>query len=104
MGNIKLDYSKTLSFIREDDILSFQTEIESHIKALYNKTGKGSDFLGWVNLPSSISFEDIKEIEDTASIFKNNCDIVVVIGIGGSYLGAKAVIDALNDNFAQLKI
>jgi len=103
MGNIKLDYSKTLSFIREDDIFSFQTEIESHIKALYNKTGKGNDFLGWVNLPSSISFENIKEIEKSAAFFKDNCEIVVVIGIGGSYLGAKAVINALSDNFSQLK-
>jgi glucose-6-phosphate isomerase len=103
MGNIKLDYSKTLSFIREDDIFAFQAEIEQHIKSLYNKTGKGNDFLGWVNLPSSISFDDIKKIENTASFFKKSCDIVIIIGIGGSYLGAKAVVDALNDNFIQLK-
>jgi glucose-6-phosphate isomerase len=98
MGNIKLDYSKTLSFIREDDIFAFQAEIEQHIKSLYNKTGKGNDFLGWVNLPSSISFDDIKKIENTASFFKKSCDIVIIIGIGGSYLGAKAVVDAFQKN------
>ena len=102
MGNIKIDYSKTLDFIRKDDILAFSDEIKNNIDTLYNKTGKGSDFLGWVNLPSSISFEDIKEIEDTASFFKSECEVVVVVGIGGSYLGSKAVIDALADNFDML--
>lgn len=103
MGNIKLDYSKTLDFIRKEDIVGFKDEVKSHIEALYNKTGKGNDFLGWVNLPSSITFEHLKDIQETADAFKQNCEVVVVVGIGGSYLGAKAVIDALSDNFAQLK-
>ena len=102
MGKIKLDYSKTLDFIRKEDILGFQGKVKANIDALYNKTGKGNDFLGWVNLPSAISFEDIKDITDTANSF-SDCDVVVVVGIGGSYLGSKAVIDALSDNFAMLK-
>ncbi|MDA3893871.1 MAG: glucose-6-phosphate isomerase [Salinivirgaceae bacterium] len=102
MGNIKLDYSKTLDFIRKEDVLGFESEAKKHIEALYNQTGKGNDFLGWINLPSSISFEEINDINDTAKSFKD-CDVVVVVGIGGSYLGSKAVIDALSDNFTMLK-
>ncbi len=102
MGNIKLDYSKTLNFINKEDIFGFQGETKSHIEALYKKTGKGNDFLGWVNLPSSITIEEIKDIQATAEGF-NDCDVVVVVGIGGSYLGSKAVIDALSDNFAMLQ-
>ncbi len=100
--NIKIDYSKTLDFIRKDDIFEFKNKVKSHIDALYNKTDKGNDYLGWVTLPSSISFESINEINKTANSF-NNCNVVVVVGIGGSYLGSKAVIDALSDNFAMLK-
>ena len=102
MTNIKIDYSKTLNFIRKEDILGFKGEVKAHIDALYNATGKGNDFLGWVNLPSEISFEEIKDINNTANGF-TNCEVVVVVGIGGSYLGSKAVIDALSDNFAMLK-
>jgi len=102
MTNIKIDYSKTLNFIHKEDILGFKGEVKNHINALYNKTGKGNDFLGWVNLPSEISFEEIKNINNTAASF-NNCEVVVVVGIGGSYLGSKAVIDALSDNFVMLK-
>ncbi len=103
MQNLKLDYSKTLDFIRKDDIFSYQNEIKEHINALYNKTGKGSEFLGWLNLPSSISADELIDIQNTADGLKEKCEVVVVIGIGGSYLGSKAVIDALSDNFAQLK-
>lgn len=102
MGNIKLDYSKTLDFIRKEDVIGFEGEVKKHIDALYNKTGKGNDFLGWVNLPSSISFEEINDINETAKAF-SDCEVVVVVGIGGSYLGSKAVIDGLSDNFAMLK-
>lgn len=103
MGNITIDYSKTLDLISKKDILGYQSDIQDHISSLYNKTGKGSDFLGWLTLPSSITYDEINDINTTAKTFKENCDVVVVIGIGGSYLGAKAVIDALSDNFAQLK-
>jgi glucose-6-phosphate isomerase len=103
MENIKIDYSKTLDFISKEDILSFKDEAIDNIKSLYNKSGKGNDFLGWVNLPTSIKFEDIKDIEETANYFKKECEVVVVVGIGGSYLGAKAIIDALSNNFDMLK-
>ncbi|MBR5959109.1 MAG: glucose-6-phosphate isomerase [Salinivirgaceae bacterium] len=101
--NLKVDYSKTLKFISNADILAYKDAVKQNITTLYNGTGKGSDFLGWVNLPSSISAAELTDIKATAKKLGDLCEVVVVIGIGGSYLGAKAVIDALSDNFAQLK-
>ncbi len=68
---------------------------------VHNKIGDGNEFTGWVNLPSSINKEFIDDIELTAKNFAKNIDFAVVIGIGGSYLGAKAVIDALNNSFSN---
>lgn len=101
--NLKVDYSKTLNFISNADVLAYKDAVKQNITTLYNGTGKGSDFLGWVNLPSSISTAELTDIKATAKQLGDLCEVVVVIGIGGSYLGAKAVIDALSDNFAQLK-
>ncbi|MBQ4231622.1 MAG: glucose-6-phosphate isomerase, partial [Salinivirgaceae bacterium] len=98
-----VDYSKTLGFISKADVLAYKDAVKQNITALYKQTGKGNDFLGWVNLPSSISAAEIADIKATAQKMKQLCEVVVVIGIGGSYLGAKAVIDALSDSFAQLK-
>ena len=103
MSNLKVDYSKTLGFISKADVLAYKDAVKQNITALYNRTGKGNDFLGWVNLPSSITAAEIADIKATAQKMKQLCEVVVVIGIGGSYLGAKAVIDALSDSFAQLK-
>ncbi len=103
MSNLKVDYSKTLGFISKADVLAYKDAVKLNITALYKQTGKGNDFLGWVNLPSSISAAEIADIKATAQKMKQLCEVVVVIGIGGSYLGAKAVIDALSDSFAQLK-
>ena len=103
MSNLKVDYSKTLGFISKADVLAYKDAVKQNIIALYNRSGKGNDFLGWVNLPSSISAAEIADIKATAQKMKQLCEVVVVIGIGGSYLGAKAVIDALSDSFAQLK-
>jgi len=68
---------------------------------LHNKIGKGNEFTGWVNLPSQISKNEILEIKQTAKYFHKNTDYVVAIGIGGSYLGAKAVISALEPEFTS---
>ena len=103
MSNLKVDYSKTLGFISKADVLAYKDAVKQNITALYKQTGKGNDFLGWVNLPSSISAAEIADIKATSQKMKQLCEVVVVIGIGGSYLGAKAVIDALSDSFAQLK-
>lgn len=99
MENIKLNIDKVLGFISKTDIFNQQNIAKSCNEALHNSTGKGNDFLGWLNLPSSISEVDISDIQATAESLRSKCEVVVVIGIGGSYLGAKAVIDALSDSF-----
>lgn len=104
MKNISLNFEKTLNFISKDTVFSYKKTIESHNVALFNKTGKGNDYLGWTTLPTSISEAELADYEATAAkLVEKNIDIFVVIGIGGSYLGAKAVVDALSDSFAHLK-
>jgi glucose-6-phosphate isomerase len=104
MHNMKLDYSRALGFLRPDASGGYPSVTESKNKALYDKSGPGSDFLGWVTLPGSISESELADIEATAQkLTARKIEIFVVIGIGGSYLGSKAVIDALSDNFAAFK-
>lgn len=103
MDSIKLDVSKVFDFVSKDEIYKLKDQAENANKALHEKTGKGNDFLGWVNLPGSISPDQLNDIENTAKKIKSKVDLVVVIGIGGSYLGAKAVAEANSDTFAHLK-
>ncbi len=103
MENIKLDISKVYSFVSKSDIEAMSGKALAANKALEEKTGKGNDFLGWVNLPSSISDNDLADIETTAKKLQKEIDVVVVVGIGGSYLGTKAVAEAMTDTFAALK-
>lgn len=102
MENLKINIEKVFDFVSHRTIKNFSAEISRNIDALYNKTGKGNDFLGWVNLPSVITEKEIEDIEKIATGFKNKIEVLVVIGIGGSYLGAKAVIESLSDNFTML--
>ncbi|MFC2080769.1 glucose-6-phosphate isomerase [Bacteroidota bacterium] len=99
MPGLKLDISNVYPFVERDAIIGNQAEATQHLKSLYDKTGAGSDFLGWVELPSQITEVQIAEIEKSAAFLRERVDIVVVIGIGGSYLGAKAMISALDNNF-----
>lgn len=103
MENLKINIDKIASFVSKDAVGTFGQQVAGHIAALKNKTGKGNDFLGWVNLPSSITTSTLDEIEKAALSYKGKVDVVVVVGIGGSYLGAKSVIEALSHNFALLK-
>ncbi|MBN1769425.1 MAG: glucose-6-phosphate isomerase [Prolixibacteraceae bacterium] len=108
MKQIKLDlskaFSKTGGFISPDIFDTYKQPTEQLNTALHKKSGRGSDYTGWVNLPYEISNEFLTEVENTAKTIRaKNIDIYVVIGIGGSYLGAKAVVDALSNNFAHLK-
>ena len=104
MDRIALNFDKTFDFISKDSVFSYKESIEKHNRALFEKTGKGNDFLGWTTLPTSITEAELADFEATASkLVAKNIDIFVVIGIGGSYLGAKAVVDALSDSFAHLK-
>ena len=93
----EIDISNILPFVSKDEINDLQPEINKHYKDLLRKTGKGNDFLGWVNLPSEISYSLIDDIVETANELKSKSKIIVVIGIGGSYLGSKAIIEALSD-------
>jgi len=104
MQNISLKIDKVFGFISKDTVFGYAGELKGHNEELHHQTGKGSDFLGWVNLPSSISEDELLDYEATASTLQDKkIDIFVVVGIGGSYLGAKAVVDALSDSFVQLK-
>ncbi len=100
---IRLDVSKTLGFISQENINSNAALAKQCNEALHNGSGKGNDFLGWLKLPSSITDSEFKDIEATAKILRDKCEVVVVVGIGGSYLGARAVIDALNSSFDWLE-
>jgi glucose-6-phosphate isomerase len=102
MNNIKIDLANIKQFVSEEEILNFQKEIDIHYPALLNKTGKGNDFLGWVDLPSSFDQSLFQKIEADAERLRENSEIFVVIGIGGSYLGARAVIEALGHQFYDL--
>ena len=103
MQNIKLSIDKAFGFVSEQKVAGYKAQVALANAALHNGTGKGSDFLGWLNLPSSIDEEQFSKIETSAQILRENCDVVVVIGIGGSYLGTKAVVDALSNSFEWLQ-
>ena len=103
MKNFKLDVSKVYDFVSQQDIYKLGNESIDQIKKLNNKTGEGNDFLGWVNLPGEITEEEISDIETTASKMAGEVDYVVVIGIGGSYLGAKFFIEAMSSSFEWLQ-
>ncbi len=103
MEHIKLSIDKAYGFVSAEKVAAYKAEVNAANTVLHNGSGKGSDFLGWLNLPSSIDEAHLKDIENTAQILRDNCEVVVVIGIGGSYLGAKAVIDALSNSFDWLQ-
>jgi glucose-6-phosphate isomerase len=103
MNHIKLSIDKAFGFISKEAVSGYKTKVKEANAALHNGTGKGSDFLGWLNLPTSIDEAHLADVENTAKILRANCEVVVVIGIGGSYLGAKAVIDALSNSFDWLQ-
>ena len=100
---MKLEINKAECFLAACKISQYEADVKAVQKALEDRTCVGNDFLGWLHLPSSITPEFIAEINATAATMKANCDAIVIAGIGGSYLGAKAVIAALDDNFTWLK-
>lgn len=89
--------------LSEEEVLKHSSQAMACNKALHDGSREGNDFLGWVKLPSSVSKETLQEIEDTAKVLRRHCEAVVVVGIGGSYLGARAVIDALSHSFDWLQ-
>jgi glucose-6-phosphate isomerase len=101
MSGLKLDISNAYAFVPWKKILQYKEEAETHLGSLYEKTGAGSDFLGWVDLPSGITEAEILEIEECAASLREKAEVIVVVGIGGSYLGAKAMISAMTSNFPE---
>ena len=99
---MKLDLSHIKPFLNEELEKSAENRISKTYETIFNKNGAGNDFLGWVNLPSEISDEMLSDIEQTAKSLREKSELFVVIGIGGSYLGARAVIEALQNHFAPL--
>ena len=99
MERIKFDYSKICSFVDKEDFAALMPQAQKAMKGLVEGTCKGNDFLGWLNLPVDISTEEMADIEKTAANLRARTQVVVVIGIGGSYLGARAVIEALSNSF-----
>ena len=99
MKNISLNIDKVLGTVSKQQILAQETKANECIATLHNGNGKGSDFLGWLHLPTSITEEELADIENTANVLREKCEVVIAVGIGGSYLGTKAVIDALNNSF-----
>lgn len=103
MKNINIDVKNVLATVSMDNINSFEAKADDALRMLHDGTGAGNDFLGWVNLPSTTDDALVDDIIKTANDMRANCEVVVAIGIGGSYLGAKAVIEALSDSFAAYK-
>ncbi len=99
MNNIKLEYKSALNFFSEEEILNVGEQVKLAHNALHNKTGAGNDFLGWVNLPEDYDKEEFARIKAAAARIREDSDVLIVIGIGGSYLGAKAAIDFLTGPF-----
>lgn len=103
MQTIQLDISRVTDFVPPDRINLIGEEAIKAQKILYEGMGDGNEFLGWLHLPGKISDSDLEAIESAVSSIKEKSDMVVVVGIGGSYLGARAVNDALEHSFAALK-
>lgn len=99
MQKISFDYSKASNFLRKDEVTFFENYIKSAHTMLHDKTGLGNDFLGWVDLPLNYDKEEFGRIKKAAEQIKKDSDVLLVIGIGGSYLGARAAIEMLSHSF-----
>lgn len=99
MGKITFDYSKTAGFISEEEIGYMSRLTEQAKDVLVSENGAGNDFLGWIDLPVDYDKEEFSRIEKAAEKIKKDSDVLIVIGIGGSYLGARAAIEFLRHGF-----
>ncbi|WP_430495351.1 glucose-6-phosphate isomerase [Rossellomorea marisflavi] len=99
MTHIRFDYSNALSFFGEHEITYLNDAVKAAHNALHEKTGAGSDFLGWIDLPVDYDKEEFARIQKASEKINKDSDILLVIGIGGSYLGARAAIEMLNHSF-----
>lgn len=103
MENIKLNIENAFPFVSKASVDAYEAKVKECTEMLHKGTGKGNDFLGWLNLPSSTTEKFLDEIITVANDLRSRCEVVVVAGIGGSYLGARSVIDALSNMFGWLQ-
>ncbi|MDY0023401.1 MAG: glucose-6-phosphate isomerase [Candidatus Izemoplasmatales bacterium] len=101
--HLNLDYRYAMPFVNQDDLERINKEIKAARKQLENKTGLGKEYLGWLDLPERISEDEINEINEVARKIRKQSKILVVVGIGGSYLGAKAALEYLKPYFPKRK-
>ncbi|PKG21842.1 glucose-6-phosphate isomerase [Niallia nealsonii] len=99
MTHVRFDYSKALSFFGEHEITYLEDAVKVAHHSLHEKTGAGNDFLGWIDLPVEYDKEEFSRIQKSAQKIQNDSEVLLVIGIGGSYLGARAAIEMLNHSF-----
>ena len=99
MTHIGFDYSKALGFFAEHELTYLQDAVKVAHHSLHEQTGAGSDFLGWIDLPVNYDKEEFSRIQKAAEKIKSDSDVLLVIGIGGSYLGARAAVEALQHSF-----
>ena len=96
---VKLNSNYVKSYINNNELVAIKPQIEAAHQTLMNKNGLGNDFLGWVNLPSDYDKEEFSRIKEAAKKIQSKADVLIVIGIGGSYLGARAAIELLKSPF-----
>ena len=99
MSHIRFDYTKASKFFNQQELDYLSPQIKLAHQLVHTKTGAGNDFLGWLDLPKNYDKEEFARIQKAAEKIRNDSDILLVIGIGGSYLGAKAALDMLNHSF-----
>lgn len=100
---MKLNITKAEQFLQAGAVAAYEPQVKAAMETLEKGTGAGNDFLGWLHLPSGITAEHLADLKATAQVLRENCEVVIVAGIGGSYLGARAVIEALSNTFEWLK-
>ncbi|AZN42990.1 glucose-6-phosphate isomerase [Paenibacillus albus] len=99
---VQFDYSKALTFIGQHEIDNLAAQVRTAHDQLHNGTGAGSDYLGWIDLPNSYDKEEFSRIQKAAAKIQSDSEVLIVIGIGGSYLGARAAIEMLSHSFYNL--
>ena len=99
MGQVKFDYSKAIGYVHEHELESMKAITESARQLLLSKQGAGNDYLGWIDLPVDYDKDEFARIKKAADKIRSDSEVLVVIGIGGSYLGARAAIEFLGHNF-----
>ena len=100
---IKVDYSRALEFVTEQDMEAIKADVLAAKKTLVDRTGEGNDFIGWLDLPENYDKEEYARIKKAAAKIQSDSDVLLVVGIGGSYLGARATIEALTNNFYNIQ-